>query len=94
MPVLRYDSGAADLTHTNMCYRCDYCGQGYNRIIWLNQIATEHFICDNCSTYYKLTRKDLRELQYVKTREEWRLADCWPCNGFFPYPLGFPREDE
>ena len=30
--------GFKDLTHTNMCYRCDYCDQGYNQIYWLKQI--------------------------------------------------------
>ena len=89
-----YFQGFLDLTHTNKCYRCDYCGVGYNQIYWLHQIAMEHFICDNCQTRYTLTRKDLRELRYVETREEWRQADCWPCNGFFPYPLGFPKSDD
>ncbi len=90
----KYHNGFLDLTHTNMCYRCDYCGVGYNQIYWLQQIAMEHFICDNCQTRYELTTKDKIELQYVETRQEWREADCWPCNGFFPYPLGFPKEDD
>ena len=81
--------GIKDLTHTNMCYRCDYCDQGYNQIYWLQQIAMEYYICDRCQSYYRLTHKDLLELQYVETRQEWRDADCWPNNGFFPYPIGF-----
>ena len=51
--------GFAELTNTNMCYRCDYCDQGYNQIYWLEQIAMEYFICDNCQNYYRLTPKDL-----------------------------------
>ena len=79
--------GFKDLTHTNMCYRCDYCDQGYNQIYWLSQIALEYFICDRCQKYYKLTVKDLIELKYVETRQEWQDADCWP--RWLPYPIGF-----
>ena len=81
--------GIADLTHTNMCYRCDWCDQGYNQIYWLEQIAMEYFICDRCQKYYRLTAKDLIELKYVQNRQEWQDADCWPNKGFFPYPIGF-----
>jgi len=56
---------------------------------WLQQIAMEYFICDNCKEYYRLTAKDMIELQYVQNRQEWKDADCWPGNGFFPYPIGF-----
>ena len=82
-------NGFKDLTHTNMSYRCDYCDQGYNQIYWLQQIAMEYFICDNCQRYYRLTTQDLIELKYVQTRQEWKDADCWPNKGFFPYPIGF-----
>ena len=81
--------GFKDLTHTNMCYRCDYCDQGYNQIYWLRQLAIEYFICDNCKEYYKLTVEDLVELKYVQNRQEWQEADAWPNKGFFPYPIGF-----
>ena len=81
--------GFADLTNTNMCYRCDYCDQGYQNIYWLQQIAMEYFICDRCQKYYRLTSKDILELQYVQNRQEWKDADCWPNKGFFPYPIGF-----
>ena len=81
--------GFKDLTDTNMCYRCDYCDQGYNQIYWLRQLAIEYFICDNCKEYYKLTNEDLVELKYVQNREEWQEADAWPNKGFFPYPIGF-----
>ena len=81
--------GFKDLTHTNMCYRCDYCDQGYNQISVLQQIALKYFICNNCQRYYRLTTHDLIELKYVQTRQEWRDADCWPNKGFFPYPIGF-----
>ena len=83
--------GFKDLTHTNMCYRCSYCDQPYQNIYWLRQIAIEYFICDRCISYYKLTVKDLFELQYVQNREEWRDADCWP--QFFPYPIGFDEKN-
>ena len=81
--------GFKDLTYTNMCYRCDYCDQGFNQIYSLNQLAIEYFICDRCVKYYKLTIKDLIELRYVRDRQEWQDADCWPGKGFFPYPIGF-----
>ena len=81
--------GFKDLTDTNMCYRCSYCDQGYQNIYWLQQIAIEYFICDNCQRYYMLTAKDMVELQYVQNRQEWKDADCWPGKGFFPYPIGF-----
>jgi hypothetical protein len=80
-------NGFKDLTHTNMCYRCDYCDQPYQNIYWLRQIAMQYYICDNCKEYYRLTANDLLELQYVETREQWQEADCWP--KFFPYPIGF-----
>jgi hypothetical protein len=81
--------GFKDLTDTNMCYRCDYCDQPYQNIYWLYQIACQYYICDNCKEYYRLTAHDLLELQYVENRTEWQEADCWPNNGFFPYPIGF-----
>jgi len=81
--------GFKDLTDTNMCYRCAYCDQGFNQIYSLNQLAIEYFICDRCVKYYKLTIKDLIELRYVRDRQEWQDADCWPGKGFFPYPIGF-----
>ena len=81
--------GIKDLTHTNMCYRCSYCDQGYQNIYWLQQIAIEYLICDNCQRSYRLTVKDMVELQYVQNRQEWQDADCWPGKGFFPYPIGF-----
>ena len=83
--------GFKDLTHTNMTYRCDYCDQGYNQIYHLYQLAMEYFICDNCQRYYRLTTKDLIELKYVKNRQEWQDADCWPGKGFFPHPIGFEQ---
>ena len=49
----------------------------------------EYFICDNCQKYYRLTTQDMIELQYVQNRQEWKEADAWPNNGFFPYPIGF-----
>ena len=94
LPKGKYHHGFLDLTHTNMCYRCDYCGVGYNQIYWLHQIAMEHFICDRCQKYYCLSSNDLLELQYVETRKEWREADACPCNGFFPYPCGFPKDED
>ena len=81
--------GFKDLTHTNMCYRCDYCDQGFNQIFSVNQLALEYFICDRCVKYYKLTIRALVELRYVRDRQEWQDADCWPNKGFFPYPIGF-----
>ena len=66
MPVYRYDNGIADLTHTNMCYRCDWCDQGYNRIIHLNQVGVEYFMCDRCRSYYKLTWSQLDRLKYIE----------------------------
>ena len=72
--------GFKDLTHTNMCYRCDYCDQPYQNIYWLHQIAIE---------YYKLTLEGLRELRYVENRTEWQDAGKFPSKPFFPYPLGF-----
>ena len=88
-PLGKNYKGFKDLTHTNMCYRCDYCDQPYQNIYWLQQIAIEYFICDRCQKYYRLTTKDMLELQYVENRQEWQDADCWPTNGFFPYPIGF-----
>ena len=81
--------GFKDLTYTNMCYRCDYCDQGFNQIYSLNQLAIEYFICDRCVKYYKLTIKDLIELRNVRDRQEWKDAARWPNRGFFPYPIGF-----
>ena len=81
--------GFKDLTHTNMCYRCDWCDQGYNQIYWLQQIAMEYFICDNCQRYYRLTTQDMIELQYVQNRQEWKDASWFPSKPFFPYPIGF-----
>ena len=81
--------GFADLTHTNMCYRCDYCDQGYQNIYWLTQIALNYFICDNCKKYYKLTREVVDSLKYVETREEWNDAEWCDSKMFFPYPIGF-----
>ena len=81
--------GFKDLTHTNMCYRCDYCDQPYQNIYWLHQIAIEYYICDNCKEYYKLTLEGLRELRYVENRTEWQDAGRFPSKSFFPYPLGF-----
>ena len=77
--------GFKDLTDTNMCYRCDYCDQGYNQIFMLAQIGLQFFICHKCQDYYKLSWNDQLELKYVETREEWReLAP-----NFFPTPVGF-----
>ena len=81
--------GFKDLTHTNMCYRCDYCDQPYQNIYWLPQIAIEYYICDTCKEYYKLTLEGLRELRYVENRTEWQDAGKFPSKPFFPYPLGF-----
>ena len=81
--------GFKDLTHTNMCYRCDYCDQQFNQIYSLNQLALEYYICDRCVKYYKLTIRDLIELRYVRDRQEWQEAAAWPGEGFFPYPIGF-----
>ena len=81
--------GFKDLTHTNMCYRCDYCDQGFNQIHLLNQLAIEYYICDRCRKYYTLMAKDIRELRYVENRQEWQNADWFPSKLFFPYPLGF-----
>ena len=85
----KYHNGFKDLTHTNMTYRCDYCDQGYNQIYWLQQIALEYFICDNCKEYYKLTLEGLQELRYVENRTEWQDAGWFPSKPFFPYPIGF-----
>ena len=82
-------NGFKDLTHTNMCYRCDYCDQPYQNIYWLHQIAIEYYICDNCKEYYKLTLEGLRELRYVENRTEWQDAGRFPSKPFFPYPIGF-----
>lgn len=41
-----------------------------------------------------LTSHRMRIAILSEQREEWRQADCWPCNGFFPYPLGFPKSDD
>jgi hypothetical protein len=81
--------GFKDLTHTNMCYRCDYCDQGFNQIFSLNQLAVEYYICDRCVSYYKLTTKGLEELRYVENRQEWNDASWFPSKLFFPYPIGF-----
>ena len=81
--------GFKDLTHTNMCYRCDYCDQGYNQISVLQQIALKYFICNNCQRYYRLTAKDLIELKYVENRQEWQDADWFPRKLFLPYQIGF-----
>ena len=81
--------GFKDLTHTNMCYRCDYCDQGFNQIFSVNQLALKYYICDRCVKYYKLTTSGLRELRYVENRQEWQDADWFPSKLFFPYPIGF-----
>ncbi len=81
--------GFKDLTHTNMCYRCDYCDQGFNQIHLLNQLAIEYYICDRCLKYYKLMNSDLKKLRYVENRQEWQDAGWFPSKLFFPYPLGF-----
>ena len=81
--------GFKDLTHTNMCYRCDYCDQGFNQIYWLHQLAVEYFICDRCVSYYKVPTRDLIELKYVENRQEWNDASWFPSKPFFPYPIGF-----
>ena len=74
MTVLRYDNGFADLAHTNTCYRCDWCDQGYNRIIWLQQVGLEYYICDNCREYYKVSIGDCIKLRYVESRRDWISA--------------------
>ena len=81
--------GFKDLTDTNMCYRCDYCDQGFNQIFAVNQLALEYFICDRCVKYYKLTIQGLIELKYVENRQEWNDASWFPSKGFFPYSIGF-----
>ena len=81
--------GFADLTHTNMCYRCDYCDQQFNQIYSLNQLAIEYYICDRCLKYYKLMGSDLKKLRYVENRQEWNNAGWFPSKLFFPYPIGF-----
>ena len=81
--------GFKDLTDTNMCYRCDYCDQGFNQIFAVNQLALEYFICDRCVKYYKLTIQGLIELKYVENRQEWIDAIWFPSKPFFPYPIGF-----
>ena len=95
MPVYRYDNGIADLTHTNMCYRCDWCDQGYNRIIHLNQVGVEYFMCDRCRSYYKLTWSQLDRLKYIERRKQWvsivGLWVPWPWHGDDePWPWGEP----
>ena len=82
-------NGFKDLTHTNMCYRCDYCDQPYQNIYWLHQLAIEYFICDNCKEYYKLMKRNVEELRYVENRQEWNAAGWFPSKLFFPYPIGF-----
>jgi|TARA_Y100000296_G_scaffold10704_1_gene12414 hypothetical protein len=81
--------GFADLTHTNMCYRCEYCQQGFNQIYHLQQIAIEWFICSNCRHYYNVSIEDVLNLKYVETKEEWREAGV---SIFFPYPMGFNED--
>jgi len=81
--------GFKDLTHTNMCYRCDYCDQGFNQIHLLNQLAIEYYICDGCLKYYKLMGSDIKKLRYVENRQEWTAAGWFPSKLFFPYPIGF-----
>ena len=81
--------GFKDLKHTNMCYRCDYCDQGFNQIFSVNQLALEYYICDRCVKYYKLTIKCLRELRYVENRQAWQDVSWFPSKLFFPYPIGF-----
>ena len=81
--------GFKDLTDTNMCYRCDYCDQGFNQIFSVNQLALEYYICDRCVKYYKLTIQGLTELKYVENRQEWNDASWFPSKPFFPYPIGF-----
>jgi hypothetical protein len=87
--ITRRHRGFADLTHTNMCYRCEYCQQEFNQIYHLSQIALEYFICSDCINYYKISRDDVRNLKYVETKEEWRETRV--CM-FFPYPMGFDEE--
>ena len=88
-PLGKNYKGFKDLTHTNMCYRCDYCDQQFNQIHLLNQLALEYYICDRCVKYYKLTTKSLRELRYIENRQEWQDASWFPSKLFFPYPIGF-----
>ena len=83
------NKGFKDLTDTNMCYRCDYCDQGFNQIFSVNQLALEYYICDRCVKYYKLTIQGLTELKYVENRQEWNDASWFPSKLFFPYPIGF-----
>ena len=82
-------NGFKDLTHTNMCYRCDYCDQGFNQIHLLNQLAVEYYICDRCLKYYKLMTSDIKKLRYVENRQAWNEASWFPSKLFFPYPIGF-----
>ena len=92
--IEKYDNGYADLTHTNMHYPCDYCDQGYNRIIHLAQICLNYFICHKCIEYYKLPMRVVRSLQYVETREEWHHAEWCESKMFFPYPIGFDEVEQ
>ena len=85
-PLGKNHNGFKDLTHTNMCYRCDYCDQGYNNIYWLAQIGLQFFICHKCQDYYKLSWEDQLKLRYVETMEEWRETDV---SIWFPTPVGF-----
>ena len=90
MPVLRYDNGFADLEHTNMCYRCDWCDQGYNRIIWLTQLAIEYFMCDNCRERYDVTYEQCRRLRYIESRREWTsIVGLW-----VPWPWHWDKGEE
>jgi len=71
MPVHRYDNGIADLEFTNIKWHCDWCDQGYNRIIWLQQVGLEYYMCDNCREYYKVSIGDCIKLRYVESKQDW-----------------------
>jgi len=84
-----YHRGFLDLTNTNMCYRCEYCQQGFNQIYHLQQIAVEWFICSKCRHYYNVSVDDVFDLKYVETKKEWRDTKV---SIFFPYPMGFDED--
>jgi len=84
-----YHRGFLDLTNTNMCYRCEYCQQGFNQIYHLQQIAIEWFICSKCRHYYNVSVEDVLSLKYVETKKEWRDTRV---SIFFPYPMGFDED--
>ena len=83
-------NGFKDLTHTNMCYRCDYCSQPYQNIVLAIHSFLPYLTNDDLDDLVKTlnTLKDhRRQKEYLAKLET--MKHSWPYHDTAP-----PRSEQ